>query len=121
MLSAQSVTLRKVANVPNNRHRIPLARARQEEPAAREGIENNRTYRRAHLIALLPGGSEEFLALLEEFYGLIPLGGRQPIYFGQNVLESLLRHAKDERVNQKRVRATRDALRQERQRRRHGA
>jgi hypothetical protein len=66
------------------------------------------------LIALLPGGTEEFLKQLEEFYGLIPLGGRQPIYFGQNVLESLLRHAKDERVEQRRGRATRDALRKER-------
>ena len=120
MLSAQSVTLRKVANVPNNRHRIPLARGRQERPAAREGIDTNRTYRRAHLIALLPGGSE-FLRQLEEFYGLLPLGERQLIYYGQNVLEALMRHAKDERVEQLRGRATRDALRKEQRRRRRRA
>ena len=121
MLSAQSVTLRKVANVPNNRHRIPFARGRQERPAAREGIDTNRTYRRAHLIALLPHGSEEFIRLLEKFYGLLPLGGRQPIYYGQNVLEALMRHAKDERVEQSRGRATRDTLRKEQQRRRRRA
>jgi hypothetical protein len=114
LLSAQSDTLAKVANVPNNRHRIRPRSARQESPEAQEGIFTNRTYRRAHLIALLPGGSEEFLKQLEEFYGLLPLGGKQSIYFGQHVIESLIRHAKDERVAPERRRVTRQRLRDER-------
>jgi hypothetical protein len=118
LLSAQSDTLAKVANVPNNRHRIRPRSARQESPEACEGIVTTRTYRRAHLIALLPGGSDEFLKQLEEFYGLLPLGGKQPIYFEQHVIESLIRHAKDERVVPLRRRATREALRRERQIRR---
>jgi len=64
------------------------------------------------------GGSEEFLKQLEEFYGLLPLGGKQPIYFGQQIIESLIRHAKDERVVPLRRRATREALRRERRLRR---
>jgi len=106
--------------VPNNRHRIRPRSARQESPEAHEGIFTNRTYRRAQLIALLPGGSEEFVKQLEDFYGLLPLGGKQPIYFGQHVVESLIRHAKDERVVPERRRATRQQLRDRRRLRRRG-
>jgi hypothetical protein len=118
MLSAQSDTLAKVANVPNNRHRIRPRSARQESLEASEGIVIDRTYRRAQLIALLPGGSEEFLKQLEEFYGLLPLGGKQSIYFGQHIIDALVRHATDDRVVPKRRRATREALRRERRLRR---
>jgi hypothetical protein len=113
---------KKVANVPNKGQPTHLPRARQEFPGPLEGIDMHRTYRRAHLIALLPGGSHEFLKQLEEFYGLVPLGGRQPIYFGQNVLEALIRHARDERVEHVRGRVTRETLRRDKRlRRRSGS
>jgi hypothetical protein len=67
-----------------------------------EGIHVDRTYRRCDLIELLPGGCEELIRQLEVLYGLLPLGGQPPLYFGQNIIESLIRHAKNERVQSER-------------------
>jgi hypothetical protein len=97
--------------VTNDRHRNRGRSARQEIPDADNGIVVNRTYRRAQLVALLPGGSEEFIRQLEIFYGLLPLGGKQAIYFGENVIESLIRHARNEQVKQVRCRLTQKELR----------
>jgi hypothetical protein len=67
-----------------------------------EGIHVDRTYRRCDLIGLLPGGCEELIRQLEVLFGLLPLGGKPPLYFGLNIIESLIRHAKNERVQSER-------------------
>jgi hypothetical protein len=76
-----------------------------------EGVHVDRTYRRCDLVALIPGVHDEFIKFLVDLYGLLPLGGRQHVYFGRNIIESLIRHARDERVKPERRRLTRVELR----------
>ena len=75
-----------------------------------EGIRIDRTYRRSDLKALI-GCSDEFVRNLEAFYGLQPLGDKQAVYFGQNAIEALIRHAKNEQIRPGRRRQTRPANR----------
>jgi hypothetical protein len=79
--------------------------------APSEGIRVDRTYRRCDLVALIPGDSEPIMLSLVGSYGLLPLGGKQAIFFGQHVIEALIRHAKDQQAKPERCRLTREELR----------
>lgn len=98
----------------NNRKATGKLRARQDGCRPEDGVQDWRTYRTQDLLEIMPGETEELLRDLKDFFGLVPLGRQTHLFYGKNVIESLIRHARNERIDPLPKAPTRDDLRKDR-------
>ena len=76
-------------------------------------VTRDRLFTRKELRASL-GLDGEFLKQLADFYGLVPLGRGKTIYWGDNLIDALFRHARNESVPSERKALATGALRRRR-------
>lgn len=76
-----------------------------------DGISKHRTYRTRDLMAILPGDARGLVRDLQEFFGLLPLGRKEHVFDGLDIIDALKRQARNEMVEVAPPPLTRDELR----------